>query len=177
MSCDISRGRIEPCKDSVGGINAVYFINKGAITLSDVTYDSTDTDVITSVGSSVPAFKFDVKGASTYTENIQSSRENGTTAFEQVLELQLTKLTKEDHKTVKLLAFGSPSILVEDNNGNVFLAGLEHGLDISGGTIVSGAAMSDMSGYTLTFTGMERVPANFIDAGDIAGAGFSVTAS
>ena len=107
MSCDISRGRLEPCKDSVGGINAVYFINKGAITLSDVTYDSTDTDVITSVGSSVPAFKFDVKGASTYTENIQSSRENGTTSFEQVLELQLTKLTKEDHKTIKLLAFGS----------------------------------------------------------------------
>jgi len=175
MSCDISRGRLEPCKDSVGGINAVYFINKGAITLSDVTYDSTDTDVITSVGSSVPAFKFDVKGASTYTENIQSSRENGTTSFEQVLELQLTKLTKEDHKTIKLLAFGSPSILVEDNNGNVFLAGLEHGLDISGGTIVSGAAMSDMSGYTLTFTGMERAPANFIDGGYIAGAGFTVT--
>jgi len=176
MSCDISRGRIEPCKDSVGGLNAVYFINKGAITLSNVAYDSTDTDVITTVGSAVDAYKFDIKGASTYTENIQSSRENGTTTFEQVLELQLTKLTKEDHKTVKLLAFGSPSILVEDNNGNVFLAGLEHGLDVSGGTIVSGAAMGDMSGYTLTFTGMEKAPANFLDAGDIAGAGFSVTA-
>ena len=31
MSCDISRGRLEPCKDSVGGLNAVYFINKGDI--------------------------------------------------------------------------------------------------------------------------------------------------
>lgn len=175
MSCDISRGRLEPCKDSVGGLNAVYFINKGDITLSDVTYDVTDSDVITSVGTSVAAYKFDIKGASTYTENIQSSRENGTTTFEQVLELQLTKLTKEDHKTVKLLAFGSPSVLVEDNNGNVFLAGLEHGLDVSGGTIVSGAAMGDMSGYTLTFSGMEKAPANFLDAGDIAGAGFSVT--
>jgi hypothetical protein len=35
--------------------------------------------------------------------------------------------------------------------------------------------MGDMSGYTLTFTGMERVPANFLDAGDIAGAGVTVT--
>lgn len=174
MSCDISRGRLEPCKDSVGGLNAVYFINKGDITLSDVTYDVTDTDVITSVGTSVAAYKFDIKGASTYTENIQSSRENGTTTFEQVLELQLTKLTKEDHKTVKLLAYGSPSVLIEDNNGNVFLAGLEHGLDVSGGTIVSGAAMGDMSGYTLTFSGMEKAPANFLDGGDIAGAGFSI---
>lgn len=175
MSCDISRGRLEPCKNSVGGLNAVYFVNKGDIVLSSVTYDVTDPDVITSVGTSIAAYKFDVKGASTYTENIQSSRENGTTAFEQVLELQLTKLTKEDHKTIKLLSYGSPSILIEDNNGNVFLAGLEHGCDISGGTIVSGASMGDMSGYTLTFSGMERVPANFIDAGDIVGAGFVVT--
>ena len=105
MSCDISRGRLEPCKDSVGGLNAVYFVNKGD--LGAVTYDSTDTDVIDAVAGTPDAYKFDIKGASTYTENITSSRENGTTTFEQVLELQLTKLTKEDHKTVKLLAFGS----------------------------------------------------------------------
>ena len=171
MSCDISRGRLEPCKDSVGGLNAVYFINKGGITAG---YDVTDTDVIDDLGSPT-AYKFDIKGGSTYTENITSSRENGTNTFEQVLELQLTKLTKEDHKTVKLLAYGSPHILIEDNNGNVFVAGLEHGLDVSGGTIVSGAAMGDMSGYTLTFSGMEKAPANFIKDGDLAAAGVSVT--
>ena len=171
MSCDISRGRLEPCKDSVGGLNAVYFINKGGITAG---YDVADTDVIDDLGSP-NAYKFDIKGGSTYTENITSSRENGTTTFEQVLELQLTKLSKEDHKTVKLLAYGSPHILVEDNNGNVFVAGLEHGLDVSGGTIVSGAAMGDMSGYTLTFSGMEKAPANFVKDGDLSAAGVSVT--
>ena len=171
MSCDISRGRLEPCKDSVGGLKAVYFVNKGD--LGAVTYDTTNTDAIDSFAGTPTAYKFDIKGGSTYTENITSSRENGTTTFEQVLELQLTKLSKEDHKTVKLLAYGSPHILVEDNNGNVFVAGLEHGLDISGGTIVSGAAMGDMSGYTLTFSGMERVPANFLDD-TITAAGISV---
>mgnify|MGYP005998190131 CR=1 FL=1 len=171
MSCDISRGRLEPCKDSVGGLNAVYFINKGGITAG---YDVTDTDVIDDLGTPT-AYKFDIKGGSTYTENITSSRENGTTTFEQVLELQLTKLTKEDHKTVKLLAYGSPHVLIEDNNGNVFVAGLEHGLDVSGGTIVSGAAMGDMSGYTLTFSGMEKAPANFVKDGDLVTAGVSVT--
>ena len=143
MACDITLGRTEPCKDSVGGINAVYFVNFGDIT--GITYDGTDTDVFDAVAGSPSAYKYEVRGNSTYTENIQSSRENGTTAFEQVLELTLKKLTKEDHKTVKLLAFGSPTILVEDNNGNVFVAGLEHGLDVSGGTIVSGASMGDMS--------------------------------
>jgi len=42
------------------------------------------------------------------------------------------------------------------------MAGLEHGCDVTGGTVVTGGAMGDMSGYTLSFTGMERFPANFI---------------
>jgi hypothetical protein len=174
MACDIALGRLEPCKDSVGGINAVYIVNFGDMPISGLTYDVTDTDMITSVGTGIAAYKFDVRGASTYTENIQSSRENGTTAFEQVLELQLKKLTKEDHKTIKLLSYGRPNIVIEDNNGNFLLAGLEYGMDVTGGTIVSGGAMSDTSGYTLTFTGMEKVPANFID-GTLTAAGFTVT--
>ena len=160
MACDIIRGRLEPCKDSVGGINAVYFINYGD--LGEVTFNGT-SDIIQSISDGPFAFKFDVRGNSSFTENIQSSRENGTTAFEQVLELTLKKLTVNDHKTIKLLAFGRPHILIEDNNGNVFFAGLEHGCDVTGGTIVTGGAMADMSGYTLSFTGMERVPANFIE--------------
>ncbi len=173
MACDIAVGRLEPCKDSVGGINAVYFVNYGD--LGAITYDTTDTDVIDSVAGTPSAYKFDVRGNSTYTENIQSSRENGTTMFEQVLELSLKKLTKEDHKTIKLLSFGRPRVIIEDNNGNLLLAGLEHGADVTGGTVVTGGAMGDMSGYTLSFTGMEKVPANFID-GDLAAAGFTVVA-
>jgi len=128
------------------------------------------------------AYKYEVRGSSTYTENIQSSRENGTTAFEQVLELTLKKLTKEDHNAIKLLSFNRPHIIIEDNNGNAFVSGLKYGMD----TVVTGGAMADMSGYTLSFTGMEKAPANFINrpavsgvytntvAADIAAAGFTI---
>jgi hypothetical protein len=156
--CDfITNGRPEPCKDSVGGIKAVYFVNE----LEVSAYSSApDEDVIdTAIGE---ALRYDVRGASTYTETVTSSRENGTTYFEQVLELQLPKLTKEDHKALKLLSYGHPQILIVDNNENVFVAGLEYGMDVTGGTVATGAAMGDASGYTLTFTGMEKIPANFI---------------
>ena len=183
MACDfITDGRLEPCKDSVGGINAVYFVAFGAITT--INYDTTDTDVIDTVSGAgaITAYKFDVRGNSTYTENIQSSRENGTTAFEQVLELTLKKLTKEDHNTIKLLSFGRPQIIIEDNNGNAFVSGIEYGADVTGGTIVTGGAMGDMSGYTLSFTGMEKAPANFINVAvagntaeaNITAAGFTI---
>lgn len=159
MACDfITTGRAEPCKDSVGGIKAVYFVDG----ISVLTYSvAPDEDVVATVGST-DAFKYEVRGASTYTETVTSSRENGTTYFEQVLELQLPKLSKEEHKAIKLLSYGHPPILIEDNNGNVFVAGLEYGLDVTGGTIATGAAMGDASGYTLTFTGMEKIPANFL---------------
>ena len=179
--CDfITGGRTEPCKDSVGGIKAVYFVDFGG--LISLVYDPSDSDIIGAVSGSPSAYKYEVRGNSTYTENIQSSRENGTTAFEQVLELSLKKLTKEDHKAIKLLSFNRPHIIIEDNNGNAFLSGLKYGMDVTGGTVVTGGAMADMSGYTLTFTGMEKAPANFIEVANagntavqnITAAGFSI---
>lgn len=173
MSCDLTLGRKEVCKDSVGGLNAVYFVNFGD--LGAITYDATNTDVIDAVAGTPDAFKYELKGASTFTQNINSSREAGTTFFEQVLELTFKKLTPKDHKELKLLSFARPHVIVEDYNGNFFLAGLEHGCDVTGGTIVTGGAMADLSGYTLTLTGMERVPANFLDTNPAA-VGFTVVA-
>ena len=173
MSCDISLGRLEPCKDSVGGLKAIYFVNFGD--LGAITYDVTNTDVIDAVAGDPDAYKYDIKGTSTFTQNIQSDRATGTTAFEQVLEITLKKLTVVDHKELKLLSYGRPQVIVEDYNGNYFLAGLEHGMDVTGGTIVTGGAMNELSGYTLTLTGMEKAPANFL--GDTpASVGFTVVA-
>jgi hypothetical protein len=39
-------------------------------------------------------YEYALKGTSSLTTNIQASRENGTVAFEQVLELTLPKLSK-----------------------------------------------------------------------------------
>ncbi len=172
MACDfITAGRLEPCKDSVGGINAIYFVPYGGIGRSDI---NTVTGEIDNVTASTSAYKFDVRGNSSYTENIQSSRENGTTAFEQVLELTFKKLTKEDQKAIKLLSYNRPHVIIEDNNGNRFVSGLEYGSDVTGGTVVTGATMADMSGYTLTFTGMEKEPATFLSTDDLDTIGFDV---
>ena len=172
MSCDLGLGRVEPCKDAVGGLKAVYFMNYADAPNSDYTYNTTDTDVIdtlNSTPSTVSAYKYELRGNSSFEQNINASRENGTTFFEQVLNLTLKKQDIATHKEIKLLAFGRPRVLVEDHNGNFFLMGVEHGAEVTGGTIVTGAAMGDLSGYTLTLTGTERVPANFVNVSDEAG--------
>ena len=158
MACDLTLGRKEPCKDVVGGIKNVYFTDFGdfgTVTLTD--------DEITDMSGTFTAFKYEVKGNSSLEQTVNSSRENGTTFYEQTLNLTLHKLTKEDNKELKLMAYGRPHVVVEDYNKNLMIMGLENGADVSGGTIVTGAAMGDLSGYTLTLTGMETMPANFIE--------------
>ena len=159
MACDLTRGRKEPCKDVVGGIKAVYFIDYGDISIA---YDATDTDLVEDLGA-VTAYKYEIKGNSSFEQAITSSRENGTTFFDQTLNLTLKKLSKEDNKELKLMSYGRPHIVVHDYNGNAFLMGAEHGAEVTGGTITTGAAMGDMSGYTLTFNAQEQVPANFLE--------------
>jgi len=159
MACDLTKGRKEPCKDVVGGLKSIYFTDFGDLG----TVTKTD-DEITDLDGTFTAFKYELKGNSSFEQTVNASRENGTVFYEQTLNLTLKKLSKEDNKELKLLAYGRPHVAVEDYNGNVFLMGLEHGADVSGGSIVSGASMGDLSGYTLTLTAQEKEPANFIDS-------------
>lgn len=162
MSCDaydLTRSRSLECTDSVGGIKAVYFADFGDITIA---YDATNTDVVDDLGA-VTVFKYELKGSNTFEQNITSSRENGNVFFEQILNITLPKLTVADHKELRLMAYGRPHIVVHDYNGNAFLMGALNGADLTGGTIVTGTAMGDMSGYTLSFTAMETQPANFLE--------------
>ena len=157
MACNLTKGRLEPCKDVVGGLKAVYFTDFGDLgTVTKV------DDEITVLSGTFTAYKYDLKGGSSFEQAITSSRENGTTYFEQTLNLTLKKLSKEDNKEIKLLAYGRPHIAVEDYNGNVFVMGLAHGAELSGGSIATGASMADASGYTLNFVGQEVQPANFV---------------
>jgi hypothetical protein len=171
MSCDISQGRLEACKSGVSGLDAIYFINFGdfnpdsSTAGGDVTYSTTAgyEDTISDIASVSSLYKFELKGANSFEQTIQTSRDNGTTFFEQVLTVQLKKQDVATHKTVKLLAYGRPHIVVKTRDNQFFIAGLQRGCDVTAGTISSGTAMGDFNGYNLTFTGMENLPANFLN--------------
>ncbi len=159
MACNLSSGRLEPCKDSVGGIAAVYFCNYSASFTSSA-YDADSQ--IESLPAGVTVYQYDLKGNSSYTETVNSSRDNGTTFFSQELLLNLKKLTNEMTTQMKLLAYGRPQIVVWTMNGDALLVGEREGADMTAGTLQTGAAMGDLYGYSLTFTGQEQLPAAFL---------------
>ena len=162
MACDIANGRLEVCKDAIGGIDAIYFINYG-IESADITYDATNEDVIASVDGVASLYKYELKGTNVFTQVVTSSRENGTSFVEQTLSVQLKKQDIATHKNVKLLSYGRPHIVVRDRNNSFYLAGLHWGMELTTGNVDSGTAMGDLSGYSLSFAGQEKLLANLID--------------
>lgn len=161
MACDISAGRLEPCKDSVGGLKAVYFVNYDADIYTDATIVSGE---ITAFGSAITLYKYDLKGANnSFDETNENSRDNGTSFWTQTGTLVLKKQDLATQSQLKLLAYGRPLVVVEDYNGNFRMAGFENGAEVTVNT-ASGAAMGDLNGYNITFTATEKEPASFIDA-------------
>ena len=157
MACNLSAGRNEVCKESIGGIQGVYFIN---YTTGSFTKDA--NGLVTALPASSSLYFYQLKGTSAYTETVNSSRENGTTFFNQEVVLNLKKLTNEMTTQLKLMSYGRPQILVWTNNGDTLLVGEKLGADVTAGTIQTGAGLGDLYGYSVTFTGMEQLPAAFI---------------
>jgi len=164
MACILTTGRKLPCKSGVGGLKTVYFADYGTLGAATIA-----TGEVTALAGNPALFQFDIKGNSSLETAINSSRENGTTFYETTLNLTLTFLDKLTQEELKLIAHARPHIFVEDYNGNYFVVGLEHGAEVTGGTIVSGAAMGDLSGFTLTMVAQETAPPYFITASVVTG--------
>ena len=159
MACILTKGRGLPCKTGVGGLKAVYFVDFGG--LGALTASGGE---VSGFGGSPTLMKFDIKGTSTLDTTVTSSRENGTTFYESSLVMNLTFQEKQTSEEIKLLAVARPQIIVADYNGNFFLLGEDHGCELTSGTFSSGAAMGDMSGFTLTIVAQETNPPFFCAA-------------
>ena len=161
MPCLIKQGRKLPCKAAFGGIKNVYFMQFGNIKnliLDPLTCEGTigynDEEVLW--------FKYEVKGASSLDSTITSSRDAGTTFYQQTLNVTLTYLDACTQQEIQKIAQARPNILVEDYYGNFFLMGRENGCELTSGQIQTGTAPGDLSGFTIVMEGMEELAPDFI---------------
>jgi len=165
MACDVTKGLSEiACKNTVGGLKNIYFIPYGEYDL-DTTSDDVDGHVINNLGTSDPvaeSFRFPLKNTgNTYEEEIESSRDNGTTVFNQNLNFIVTKINAQMQYQMKVLSWGRPHVIVETNAGDFFMLGLENGMEISGGINVEGE-MAGANQYAMVAEGQEKDPSYFL---------------
>lgn len=167
MACALTSGYTLDCKDSLGGIKAVWFIEHANV--SSVTEASGVVTAITK-GAGKVFYKYElVRNTSSLTENITASVENGTVFYSQELSVILNKMQASTRNEILLLAKNVLMAVVQDSNGKYWLLGKQNGIDITGGSSATGTAQGDRNGYTLTFTGGEPALAPEVTSGIIAG--------
>jgi hypothetical protein len=164
MACNLTAGRNEPCKDAIGGLQGVYFLN---FATGSFTKDGSGEITAIPTASYASAYYYELKGNSSYTETVNTSRDNGTTFFSQELTLNLKKLSNEMHTQLKLLAYGRPKVVVQTKNGEAFLVGELEGADVTAGSIQTGAAVGDLYGYSVTLTATEKLPSAFLSGSSV----------
>tara|TARA_R100000654_G_scaffold1268_2_gene4617 strand:- start:2857 stop:3435 length:579 start_codon:yes stop_codon:yes gene_type:complete len=179
MACDISKGRLEACKESVGGIKNLYIANYSSAMYAGMADSASVAPTaaafngqVDTLTAGVDVYKFEVRGDNnTFEETNENSRDNGTSFFMQSGSFVIKAQNAETMMQLKLLSYGRPHIIIEDFNGKFRIAGAQNGVEVSVNTS-TGGAMGDLYGYTISFEGKEVLPALFV-LNTLVGAGVS----
>ena len=168
MACTaLTKGRGLDCNRISGGIKNIYFGVYDQFTapitttgIVEASGEITDIEMASNV-----LYRYTTPlGVASLSETITGSKENGTIFYTPTVTVILNRLTKEDQNQIKLLGQTKVVVFAELNatlaNGHNVIVGLgiTNGMELNAGTIDSGAAFGDRSGYSLTFDGMENKP-------------------
>ena len=102
MPCALTQGYSLDCRDSLGGITEVYFIEKANVTITAPTSGSI-TAITKVVGKRFYKYEL-VPGTASLTENINANVQNGTVFYAQELSIVLNKLQTSTRNEILLLA-------------------------------------------------------------------------
>jgi len=159
MACEVTAGRLEPCK-TVGGLKNIYIIPFESAAYAGITTDA--NGIITAFAPAMTAFKWEVRGANTFDETGESSKENGTTFYTIAGAAQIKAQDGIAREELDAIAKGLHFVMTEGYDGKYKIYGLEDGCEISIST-ASGASMGDFNGYNLTVSGNSTELARFVN--------------
>jgi hypothetical protein len=165
MSCNIGKGRTEPCKNSLGGLKNAFFANfdeaDGAFTVAA----SQVTDIAVGL---TTVYKWDLLADGNTLEEVMVADENtGTRVNTQTLTLAIKKQDYQTAEQIDLIAAGRPVVIVQDRNDNYKVLGITEGMNLTSGSAASGGAKADFNGYNLTLVAEENKNAPFLDAASV----------
>lgn len=171
MACDVSKGRLVPCK-VVGGLKAVYFINFNSALYEDIDADA--NELVTGLSTAnYSLYKYELRGANNMVETGESNGDNNTAFWSGTGTFLLSQQDAVTRKEMKLMSYGRPHVITEGWDGVFKLYGAQNGCNVSVNTD-SGTNLGDFNGYTITVSCMEKEPAFLVDSA-IIGDGFETT--
>ena len=169
----LTKGRELDCSRISGGVRYLYFgvyddFTTPIETAGIIQASGTVTTIATTAASVIYRYAMPL-GASSVSETITGSTENGTIFYTPTVNVMLNKLTAADQNEIKLLGqtkvviFAQLNEIIDSNDHNTIIClGASNGLSLNAGSMDTGAAFGDRNGYTLTFDGLEPIPFPFL---------------
>lgn len=153
MACALTSSYTLDCRDSIGGLVEIYFIEAGNV--NSVTEASGNVTAITKATGKVFRKYEQDRDTAFFVENLNSSIQNGTIFYQQELSIVCNRMQTATRNELLLLAKNRLIAVAKDANGLFWLLGKTRFLYATGGNSGSGTASGDRNGYTFTFTAME----------------------
>jgi hypothetical protein len=168
MACAIVSGYALDCKDTVGGIKNLYITELANITAVTENASGYVTAITKVAGKKYYLYALEPRGANSTTVNIQTDPKIGTVGYEQTIAATFLKMNFDTQYKLQQIIKNRTSIIVEMKSGQFFIFGSAYGMECTGGTGTSGAALNEFNGYSLTFAGMEKTFSQEVDPSIIA---------
>ena len=159
MPCAITSGYTIDCRESVGGIQAIWLISNANL------YDASGNTRITESSGTVTAmtkatgtrfYKFEVpRGTAVASTNMTGSLENGTIFFTHELTFPINSRTATVRNIITTLAKNRLTFVTLEMDGVYRMYGAGYGLMMDSTTNSSGTAPGDRNGAELKFSSME----------------------
>ena len=152
MSCAITSGYALDCRDSIGGIQALY-IN----TVNNITAYTEASGTVSGITKTGVFYKYELEEENSFAQSVGTgNRQNGTFFFAQQVQAMFQKMKYQTRDLLETLAKNRLVIVVKDNNGKYWVYGKDKGLMVTTSTAATGTAKGDMNGYTVVFDGNEN---------------------
>ena len=168
MACNLTAAIGLSCKDTVGGIKAIYFSDFQVAGFGGMTFVSGALD---GIDVAQTCFRYDVQPNTASLTTTVSNEPAGSASYSSALEITLNIIKQATSNELELLIQTRTFAYILDANDNVYCLGLQNGCTVTAGTFVSGQARADMQGYTLSVTcGEGSYPASVTASADAAAA-------
>jgi len=168
MPCAISSGYTIDCRESVGGVQTIWVIEKSKI----ASYGETDGTLtgITMSPSGQQFYKIEVPRATAFATNaITASQENGTFFYTHVVSFPVNSRSATVRNLINVLAKNKCVFVTLEGDGVYRMYGAKFGLFLDTAEAGSGTALGDRNGYMATFSSQETEDFIVCPSGVISG--------
>lgn len=163
----LTNGLSKSCDTNAGGVNKIYITDYANVTnVTDGAGTGGDWITAITMAASTHFYEFQTnKNVCNFTESVAIDLVAGTTFFNQVVSLVLSRRETIKRDAIEKLTAGQKqlAIIVLDSNGLYWYSGLTEGSYVSAIEGGSGTAKADANGYTITFTAMEPLQMYQVD--------------